>query len=81
MKIEVCVGTTCHLMGSSTLIEALNDLPKDIKESLDLKYNLCFNTCYGKMKPPIVKIDNEFYQDMTPEKLKDIILNLVKNKK
>ncbi|WP_233119552.1 NAD(P)H-dependent oxidoreductase subunit E [Thermosipho affectus] len=33
------------------------------------------------MKPPIVKIDNEFYQDMTPEKLKDIILNLVKNKK
>ncbi|SHE37710.1 Thioredoxin-like [2Fe-2S] ferredoxin [Marinitoga hydrogenitolerans DSM 16785] len=78
MKIEICVGTTCHLMGSSMLLEIINDLPEDVKNSINVKYSGCFDLCYGDMKPPIVKIDEKFYDNMAPEKFKEVVLNLLK---
>ncbi|APT75411.1 hypothetical protein LN42_02680 [Marinitoga sp. 1137] len=79
MKIQICVGTTCHLMGSAMLSEAINELPEKIKNKIDVEYSTCFDLCYGEMKPPIIKIDDKFYENLNPEKLKKIILNILKN--
>lgn len=79
MKIEICVGTTCHLMGSSTLIESLEELDEKYSEKIDIKYRTCFDLCHGQMKPPIVKIDNKFYEDINPERIKNIVKNKLGN--
>lgn len=73
MEIKVCVGTTCHLLGSSALVEAINELPEELKTKITLKYSTCFDTCHGDMKPPIVMIDGTLNDDMNPEKMKKII--------
>ncbi|MGM0640066.1 MAG: NAD(P)H-dependent oxidoreductase subunit E [Thermotogota bacterium] len=79
MKIEICVGTTCHLMGSSSIIEALEDIEEKIKDKIEIKYTTCFELCHGQMKPPIIKIDNKFYEDINPEKIKMIVRNKIGN--
>lgn len=79
MKVQICVGTTCHLFGSSMLIEAINELPENVKNNIKVEYNTCFDLCYGDMKPPIAKIEDKFYDNLNPEKIKDIILNLFEN--
>ena len=79
MKIEICVGTTCHLMGSSTIIEALEEMEKKYRDKVNVKYTTCFELCHGQMKPPIVKIDNKFYENINPEKIKSIVINKIGN--
>ena len=32
MKLKICVGTTCHLMGAPALIESLEGLEKEIRD-------------------------------------------------
>lgn len=73
IKVEICVGTACHLMGSNALINALENLPEDIKKYLDIECSLCFGNCHRGEEPPIVKINDKIYTSVTPEKLKEII--------
>ncbi|HPG47839.1 MAG TPA: NAD(P)H-dependent oxidoreductase subunit E [Petrotogaceae bacterium] len=81
MEVKVCVGTTCHLMGSATIIEEINQLPKEIADKITLKYATCFEVCHGQMKPPIIKIDDTYYENVTPEKVKQLIINKVSESK
>jgi len=53
IKIEICVGTSCHLMGSNLILEFLEELSKDIKACLDISYITCMNKC---SKGPLVRV-------------------------
>jgi NADH:ubiquinone oxidoreductase subunit E len=74
MEIKVCVGTTCHLLGSSSLVEAINELPEEIKTKITLKYSTCFDKCQQAMRPPVINVDGEFFDDMNPVKMKEMIM-------
>ena len=77
MKLKICVGTTCYLMGGSTLIESLKELPGDILKHLKINYATCFGVCQGEIQPPIVMIEDELIGSMTSEKLKEIIIERI----
>ncbi|MDN5342051.1 (2Fe-2S) ferredoxin domain-containing protein [Oceanotoga sp. DSM 15011] len=77
MVISICVGTTCHLLGSSSLVEAINELPEKYLNNVSIKYSTCFDVCHGQMKPPIAKIDDKLYDDLSPDKIKKIIIAMV----
>jgi NADH:ubiquinone oxidoreductase subunit E len=68
--VEICVGTSCHLLGSQDLIEALNRLPQDVRETLDVKGTICLKGCG---QGPNVRVDGIVYNAVTPERLFDII--------
>ena len=78
MKVKICVGTTCHLMGSSTLVEAFENFEKDIQEKVFLEYSTCFGACQGNFSPPVVKINNDFFENLTPEKFRNTIIEELK---
>lgn len=78
MKIKICVGTTCNLMGAPALIETLNSLDKNILGKVELEYATCFSYCQGKMVPPVVEIDSNYFENVTPDKLKRVILEKIK---
>ncbi|MBT1247160.1 MULTISPECIES: NAD(P)H-dependent oxidoreductase subunit E [unclassified Thermosipho (in: thermotogales)] len=75
VDVEVCVGTTCHLMGSSILIDTIENLPEEVKEHLNFKCSLCFGDCNEGRTPPIIKVNKITYHGVTPEKLKEIIFS------
>jgi len=78
MKVKICVGTTCHLMGSSTLVEAFESFEEDIQNKVSLEYSTCFGACQGNFIPPVVKINNDFFENVTSEKLRNIIIEELK---
>lgn len=78
MKIKICVGTTCHLMGAPALIESVNLLKKNLDEKIELEYATCFSLCQGKMVPPVVEIDSNYFENVSPDKLKKVILEKLK---
>jgi NADH:ubiquinone oxidoreductase subunit E len=79
MEITVCVGTTCHLLGSTELVEALKELPPAIARKINLGYSVCFESCQNTMKPPIVRINGKFHQDMNPSKMRSLILEIAES--
>lgn len=70
IKVEICIGTPCHLMGSQNLIEALQVFNKNIDVDIDIKAVNCLDNCKGA---PAVKIDDEIYASTRPKDLIDLI--------
>ena len=75
ISIEICLGTTCFVMGASKLQELETLIPAKYKELVDVKaatcLDLCKNTAY--MKAPFVKVDGEVVSEATVEKILKII--------
>lgn len=79
MNLKICVGTTCHLMGASTLIEFYENLDNETKKSIELEYATCFSACQGQYAPPVIKLNSQYFGNVTPESLRELLLNKLKD--
>lgn len=70
ITIEICIGTACHLLGGQDLIEAVERLPQDIKEYINLQGITCLKACG---KGPNVRVNDVVFSGITPERLLEII--------
>jgi NADH:ubiquinone oxidoreductase subunit E len=61
IKVEICVGTTCYILGAAELQDLENFLPGDLKSKVDICGATCLGFCknenYGKA--PFVRIDGK----------------------
>ena len=67
MDIKVCIGSSCHLKGSETVVEMFE---KAIEENdLEGKVNLCGSFCLGNCNREgvTVQVDGETHTGVTPE--------------
>lgn len=60
IRITVCCGTTCHVMGSGEIMDYLLQLPDEVKNKISIKGSPCLEYCYTKEagKPPFVTIND-----------------------
>ena len=75
MKITVCIGSSCHIKGSRSVVEQLQALinERDLSEKIDLGGTFCMGNC---QKGVCVTVDGEFYS-VTPESVGDFFKNHV----
>lgn len=70
IKVRICCGTSCYIMGSSELISSSEYDPSLV----DFQGSTCMNLCKDSEKrPPFVTIDGEVYSKVTPELLDSLI--------
>ncbi|MDI3535377.1 MAG: hypothetical protein PWQ82_1742 [Thermosediminibacterales bacterium] len=74
--IRVCMGTACHIKGAPEVVEEFSKIlkikPGETTE--DLKYSLETVNCVGACAmAPVVVVNNEYYGNMTPGKVRDIL--------
>ncbi len=80
MTIKVCVGSSCHLKGSSEIISLLQ---KSVEEhQLGEKVTLMGSFCIGKCNRigVTVQIDDEIHVGITKENFKEFFSENVLNK-
>lgn len=70
LLIEVCLGTSCHLMGSQAIISAVEALPPDKLARIELRGLTCLKNC---RKGPTVRINGVILAEMTPDRLLAVI--------
>lgn len=76
--IQLCRGTACHVLGSSTVLEKLcthlgikpGDTTRDGMFSIEVV--ACIGACG---LAPVIAVNGEFHAKVTPEKLTEIIDN------
>ncbi len=77
MIIKICVGSSCHLKGSSEIVRLLTEEIQ--KRSLEDDITLAGSFCLGKCNRAgvTVQLDEEVHTGITPENIKDFFENNV----
>ncbi|MDT8900999.1 NAD(P)H-dependent oxidoreductase subunit E [Anaeroselena agilis] len=70
LRIEVCLGTSCHLMGAQDIIDAIENLPPDKRSKIDLRGVTCLKTC---RKGPNARVNGIILSEITPERILTVI--------
>ena len=79
--VHVCTGTACHVKGAQRLIERLDkELHlKPGETTADLAITLETVNCVGACaSAPIARVNDETYSEMTPNKVADLIQEILK---
>jgi len=78
--IQVCHGTACHMFGAVAIVDIIEKKLK-IKTgqtSRNGKFSLEVVPCIGACaQSPVISINGEFYSNLTVEKLKNILSELI----
>ena len=80
--IQLCGTTPCWLRGADAIKEACKSkLGIDLGEvTQDKNFSLCEVECLGACaNAPMIQINDDFYEDLTPEKMTEILDALAKD--
>lgn len=73
MKIQVCVGSSCHLKGAPAVIAAFQEAMKNGlpgKNTLELGGCYCQDHCQNGV---VVRIDGRLYTNVTPDRVAPLL--------
>lgn len=48
IRIEICLGTTCYVLGSASLVDVENRLPKELAGRVEVIGSHCLETCHNR---------------------------------
>ena len=76
MKIEVCIGSACHLKGSYNIINTFQQMVEEyhLADSVEVNAAFCFGHCAEAVS---VRINNEEVQSVSGATARDFFLNRV----
>ena len=75
MTITICIGSSCHLKGSRTIIQKLEELitERQLNEKIELNGSCCMGECSNGV---CVKINDELFS-VSPETVNTFFENEV----
>lgn len=82
IKVDVCLGTTCFVMGGSHLQELTEILPRKYGDKVEVNGSTCLKMCSNNTeysKAPYVRVNDEIISEATTEKVVEKI-NEILNK-
>lgn len=75
IKVTICTGTTCYVMGSGNLISIKEHLGDELAEIVDIEGSTCLELCkndeYGRA--PYVKVNDTVIAEATMTKIAEEI--------
>jgi len=71
IKVVVCCGTTCHLMGSSEILISKEEIEAQFKGQVVITGSTCLGRCkeFAAANAPYILINDELVRQANPEKL------------
>lgn len=81
IKIEVCLGTTCFVMGGEGLQNMIEILQKKYGDKINVEAVRCLDICANEAfsKAPYVRLSGEIVSEANLEKLQNIIEKKINN--
>lgn len=59
VKVEICVGSHCSLVGALNILETLEELQEEYPEQLEIKRVECMDRCEDIKNAPVVRVDDD----------------------
>jgi NADH:ubiquinone oxidoreductase subunit E len=80
VKVEICCGTACYLLGAAKLVTIEDSLPESCRGRVEIEARTCLDLCERDNLggAPYVRFNNtEVMAQATPERVMKRILELV----
>lgn len=77
MKVRICMGSNCVMMGSMTILNQIEDLKETMNlEDLEIENVKCFGYCKNDNKNvgPVVEVDGKVLKNVTSEDVMSLIM-------
>ncbi len=82
IKVKICAGTSCFVMGAAQIQSLEFNAPADIADKIEIIEERCMNLCKDIKtrynRGPFVKINDELIEEATYEKVVDKIREVLK---
>lgn len=59
VKVEICVGSHCSLVGALNILETLEELQEEYPEQIKIERVECMDRCGDIKNAPVVKVDDD----------------------
>lgn len=79
IRLKLCAGTMCYVMGGAQLMEVGDLLTDDEKQMVEITMTPCLQQCNGQEKPPFAELDGEILVGISKVTLLRIIKEKIKN--
>ena len=78
IKIKICVGTQCYVMGNHELKDLKDQLPEDLKPKVYVEAAVCLgcDVLNTKPAPPYVEVNGKLISQATRDKIVDYLYTL-----
>ena len=73
INIKICMGTMCYMMGGADLRAAIEGLPEDIRQHIDIGYSPCLGLCDKKGESPYIMLNDKIIPRISASGLMNII--------
>ncbi len=77
LKIRICVGTNCYLVGGAGLLELEDALPSKVKDAVEIEGAACLGLCkdVSNGKPPFVIVGDKLIVEADMYKVIDEVMH------
>ena len=79
LRLKLCAGTMCYVMGGAQLMEIGELLSEEEKEYIDLTFTPCLQKCNGRITPPFAELNGRLIEGVSKENLLRIIKEELRN--
>ena len=78
IRIKICVGTQCYVMGNHELKDLKDQLPEDLKSKVYVEAAVCLgcDTLNAKPLPPYVEVNGKLISQATRGKIVEYLYSL-----
>ena len=80
IKVEICCGTACYLLGAANLMTIEDDIPANMRDKVEVEARTCLELCERENLggAPYVRINgSEILAQATREKVLDRLTELL----
>ncbi len=79
IKVEICLGTTCYVLGSFRLSSLEEQLPPNLKDRVEVVGCACLEVCHDRNygNAPFVRIGERIVDNATVEKVIEVLQEMV----
>mgnify|MGYP006295817029 CR=1 FL=1 len=78
VKIKICVGSHCSLVGALNILDTLEELKEEYPKQIQIEKVECMDRCEDIKNAPVVKIDDELITSAQTQKVISKVMERVK---
>ena len=78
INLKICVGTMCYVMGGAELKDAVETLPSEMLEYLNITYSPCLG-CGDGLRPPFIEINGKKIAGVSKNNLIQIVIEEIRD--
>ncbi|MEG0795472.1 MAG: hypothetical protein RR397_03020 [Odoribacter sp.] len=79
IKLKLCAGTMCYVMGGAQLMEIEDLLSEEEKQYVEITLSPCLQQCKDQATPPFAEVNGELIVNANKQTLLQIIKEELKN--